>query len=76
MERLIDAFLENVPNTPIKVFFNYTEDVNDCLELKRILESKTNVFDDITICPLSPVIGVHGGPGTFGIGFTPKINIE
>ena len=75
MERLIDAFLENVPNTPVKVFFNYTEDVNDCLELKRILESNTNMFDDITICPLAPVIGVHGGPGTFGIGFTPKIDL-
>ena len=75
MERLIDAFLENVPETDVKVFFNYTENIDDVLELQRILFSKTDRFKDITICPLSPVIGVHGGPGTFGIGFTPKVKI-
>lgn len=75
MERLIDIFLENVPDTPVKVFFNYTNGIEDVLELQEILKSKSDRFDDITICPLSPVIGVHGGPGTFGIGFTPKIDI-
>ena len=75
MERLIDVFLENVPDTPVKVFFNYTNGIEDVLELQEILKSKSDRFDDITICPLSPVIGVHGGPGTFGIGFTPKIDI-
>ena len=75
MEKLIDIFLENVPDTPVKVFFNYTNGIEDVLELQEILKSKSDRFDDITICPLSPVIGVHGGPGTFGIGFTPKIDI-
>ena len=75
MERLIDIFLDNVPDTPVKVFFNYTNGIEDVLELQEILKSKSDRFDDITICPLSPVIGVHGGPGTFGIGFTPKIDI-
>ena len=75
MERLIDIFLENVPDTPVKIFFNYTNGIEDVLELQEILKSKSDRFDDITICPLSPVIGVHGGPGTFGIGFIPKIDI-
>ena len=52
----------------IGVYTNNKEEVNALLEQVKANANDCNLVD-VVLCPLTPVVGAHAGPGTFALGY-------
>ena len=70
IERLKEKFLEEVANVKkLSAFIVYTNNIDLADEIADDIQKARPDIKDITFMPLTPVVGAHAGPGTFGIGF-------
>jgi DegV family protein with EDD domain len=67
VRRLLDDTFERVdPKKPIRVAIIHGGAADDAQALLREVESRCDPIE-VIVSPLSPVLGVHGGPGVVGI---------
>lgn len=67
-ERILEIFKQETLDREVEVCLCYTNNLESVQQLESIiLELKPNA--KISYIPLSPVVGAHAGPGTFGLGF-------
>lgn len=70
-ERLIQLALELIEQGVLQFGLGYTNNEEEVLEIKE--ELLTHYPDlDIVLFPLTPVVGSHAGPGTYGVGAVMK----
>jgi len=66
--RLIEVINDEIKEKNVIMFIVYTNNRTKAEEVKgKILDHNPNV--DITLVPLTPVVGAHAGPGTIGVGY-------
>lgn len=74
LSRMKQMFLDEIKNKEnIEPYILYTNNYEEVKSLRKEV-AKESVFSegDIILLPLPPVIGVHAGPGTCGIGYIDK----
>ena len=65
--RLLEIVLKDVKDKDVSVFIAHTNNKDEAFEFKKlILDVYPNI--EISIVPLTPVVGAHAGPGTLGVG--------
>lgn len=70
-KRFIEIALNEIKNGVNEFFLAYTNNKEYVEEIrKEILQTYPSL--KITLCPLTPVVGAHAGPGTCGFGFIKK----
>lgn len=69
VDRMIDLVVEDIKDKKVLIYGGYTDNYEECKEAIDKVVSMTNAeIVDIQIIPLTPVVGCHAGPKTFGIG--------
>lgn len=69
-ERLVELFLKEIEGKKVRVFGAFTNNLDDLKPMLEEVERRASAtFVEIRIVPLSPVVGVHAGPGTLGLGY-------
>ena len=76
IERIIARFLEEVKDKNIEPYMLYTSNYEEVASIRTQILLQTKQFSDIKLYAVPPVIGVHSGPGAFGIGYTIGDNDE
>lgn len=67
-ERILEIFKEESLDKDVEVCLCYTNNLKEVETLEsKVLEIKPHA--KISYIPLSPVVGAHAGPGTFGLGY-------
>ncbi len=70
VERLKEKFLEDVSGIKkFSVFIAYTNNIDLVEEIAEDIQKARPDIKEIFLTPLTPVVGAHAGPGTFGIGY-------
>ena len=73
LRRILEEMQKTGPNIKL-----YVAHVSDEVSGQELVARAQAIYPHLTpeLCPQGPVVGVHGGPGTVGIGFyslTPQI---
>lgn len=71
MEGFIQFALDKIGQSPVRVAIGHGDARQAALRLKDMAQQSLKVVGDIPIFEVGPVIGVHTGPGTFGMAFYP-----
>ncbi|MGE4320758.1 MAG: DegV family protein [Acholeplasmataceae bacterium] len=66
--RLIEVVNNEIQGKNVIIFIAYTNNKQKAEELKQILLDH-NPGVEITLVPLTPVVGAHAGPGTLAVGY-------
>ncbi len=66
--RLIEVVNNEIQGKNVIIFIAYTNNKQKAEELKQILLDY-NPEVEITLVPLTPVVGAHAGPGTLAVGY-------
>lgn len=66
--RLLEIITSEIKDKNVIMFIVYTNNKDKALALKNTI-LKTNPNLDISVVPLTPVVGAHAGPGTIGVGY-------
>ena len=69
IDRMIDLVIDKMPDEQVEAYLLYTNNYDEVLKVREEILKRTDKIKEIGIYPLPPVIGIHGGPGTFGFGF-------
>ncbi len=75
VETLVESFLQEIENKDVVPFLLYSNNYEEVEELKKVILSKTNKVKDLNIYAIPPVIGVHAGPGSVGVGYIPNLKL-
>ncbi|VEU80085.1 DegV family protein [Haploplasma axanthum] len=67
-ERLIEIIKDEIKGKNIGLFIVHTNNRDEALSLKEDF-LKLNSKLEIDVVPLTPVVGVHAGPGTLAVGY-------
>ncbi|NIP17348.1 MAG: hypothetical protein GWM87_03700, partial [Xanthomonadales bacterium] len=59
-----------VGQSAVKIAYMHANARDEAEKLKALVEQRVEVIESM-ICELSPVLGVHSGPGTVGFCFFP-----
>lgn len=70
VSRLIEIVLEQIKDKKIVLYAAYTNNLEETQAALDEIKSKTNatIVEEVLV-PLTPVVGCHAGPKTFGVGF-------
>ena len=72
VNRIIDMFLKDVESKGLgEVAVHHIHCEEEAKKVALVLQEKLQI-DEITICPIGPVIGTHVGPGAMGIAYYTK----
>lgn len=70
-QRVKELVKSEIQGKEAELFIVYTNNKDEANELREeFLQENPNMT--ITLTPLTPVVGAHGGPGTFAIGYIVK----
>ncbi|MGA9532836.1 MAG: DegV family protein [Anaerolineales bacterium] len=70
MRRLVDILDERVDGQqPLRIGLHHTGDVSDAQELEALIRERFTV-DEMYTSIITPAVGVHAGPGAYGLGFS------
>lgn len=69
VDRMIELVLEDIKDKKVLIYSAYTDNYDEAREALDKVISQTNAeVVDVVLVPLTPVVGCHAGPKTFGIG--------
>lgn len=68
---LLDRLKNYNPSSPIPIYLAYSGDVENALELRKLIETKYGIMNTI-LGPVGPVICSHTGPSLTGLIFVKK----
>jgi DegV family protein with EDD domain len=68
--RMVDMVREVVGSGKVKVAYVHAAAREEAEKIGRLMESRVSVAESL-VAELSPVLGVHTGPGTAGVCFYP-----
>lgn len=70
ISRLIDIVVEEIKDKKVILYGAYTNNIEETNETLNEIMKRTNanVVDKVLV-PLTPVVGCHAGPKTFGLGY-------
>jgi DegV family protein with EDD domain len=68
--KMVDMVQAAVGETSVKVAYVHAAAQGEAEKIQRLVESRLNVAESF-VAELSPVLGVHTGPGTAGVCFFP-----
>ncbi len=69
VDRMIELVLEDIKDKKILLYAAYTDNYQEARDALDKVISLTNAeIVDVVLVPLTPVVGCHAGPKTFGIG--------
>lgn len=68
---LLDRLKNYTPSSPIPIYLAYSGDVENALELRKLIETKYGIMNTI-LGPVGPVICSHTGPSLTGLIFVKK----
>ena len=57
----------------IKIAYVHAAALQETLKIKELIEARMQVVEEL-FCELSPVLGVHSGPGTAGLCYFPVLD--
>lgn len=70
VRRLVDILEERVDGErPLRIGLHHTGDVADAQELEERIRDRFTV-DELYISIITPAVGVHAGPGAYGLGYS------
>ena len=71
---MIDSVLEDIKGKNVTPFLMYSDNFEELCEIREVIKEKAPELGELAIYNIPPVIGVHCGPGTVGIGYIPNID--
>ena len=69
-QQMVDKLGSFVGQSAVKIAYMHANARDEAEKLKALVEQRVEVIESM-ICELSPVLGVHSGPGTVGFCFFP-----
>lgn len=69
VSRMVDLVLEDIKDKKVILYVGYTDNYDEAKEVLDLVESlSTATIVEKVLIPLTPAVGCHAGPQTFGIG--------
>ncbi len=69
VDRMIELVLEDIKDKRVLIYSAYTDNYQEARDaLDEVLKRTNAEVVDVQLVPLTPVVGCHAGPKTFGIG--------
>lgn len=65
---MVNHLLKEIEGKTVELFILYTNNMAEMIDYKEEL-LKHEGITQITLVPLTPVVGCHAGPGTIGVGY-------
>jgi DegV family protein with EDD domain len=72
LNRVVEKFLEDIEGKDVEAFIIHAEADSRVEDVKKELKKRKSDLGELSVYPLTPVVGAHAGPGVVALGYIEK----
>jgi len=72
LNRVVEKFLEDIEGKNVEAFIIHAEADSRVEDVKKELKKRKSNLGELSVYPLTPVVGAHAGPGVVALGYIEK----